>query len=73
MHDPSKLYLRKNYNWNEDFKDVNAVFIFIRKTDKVYIFRRVDTIFLTEEIVAIDNEEVEDKFYTFEEYLKTAI
>lgn len=72
MHDPSKLYIRKKYNWNEDFKDVNAVFIFIRKTDEVYIFKRVDTIFLTEEIVAIDNEEVEDKFYTFEEYLKTA-
>lgn len=37
MHDPSKLYLRKNYNWNEDFKDVMLYLYSLEKLMK-FIF-----------------------------------
>lgn len=61
-----QVYLKKDYD------NPNTIYILIKIVDKHAIFRKLDTITLEEEVVALPENFLKTKFYTAYEYIKNA-
>lgn len=72
MDNLDKVYLRKEFNDMDSYKDVNNVYIYISERDNYYLLKKLDTLTKEEDVVAISKDVINDEFYTALEFLEDA-
>lgn len=62
----------KNTYLKKEYDEPNTIFILLNKEKDIFIFKKIDTITLEEDIVAIPQSIVVSKYYTGFEFIKKA-